>query len=57
MDCLCRSINITIQKLYYASDILVLGTLNGEKGQKLWLNGGQKYKIVNFEADDAFEVL
>ena len=39
------------------SHILVLGPLNGEKGQKIWLNGGQKYKIVNFEADNAFEVL
>ncbi len=28
-----------------------------EKGQKIWPNGGQKYKIVNFEANDAYKLL
>ena len=37
--------------------VLVLGPLKGEKRAKHMSKRGQKYKIVNFEAEDAFEVL
>ena len=57
MDCLSGWVNKTMQKLYFSSRILVLGLRNDEQGAKIWLNWGQKYKIVNFEANDAFEVL
>ena len=57
MDCLSGWVNKTIQKLYFASHIVVLGPLNGAKRANIWSNGGTKYKIDNFEANDAFEVL
>ena len=47
----------TMHKLYFASNILVFHPVNGAKGAKYVPKRGQKYKIVNFKADDAFEVL
>ncbi len=57
MDYWVRWANKTIQKLYFASYILVLGSLNGVKRAIKLPDGGQKYKIVNFKGNDAFEVL
>ncbi len=59
MDCLGGWVNETKQKLNFSSHIMVLGPLNGAQmginyGQT---GGGQKYKINNFEASNAFEVL
>ena len=57
MDCLSGWVNKTMQKLYFASHILVLGPLNGAKRAKIMAKRGAKNKIDNFEASDAFEVL
>ena len=57
MDCLGGRVNKTIQTSFFVSYILVLDALNGAKRAKNIAKRGQKYKIVNFEASLAFEVL
>ena len=57
MDCLSGWVNKTMQKLYFATPILVLGPLNGVKmatNMAKWGEGG--YKLFNFEGNDAYEV-
>ena len=46
-----------MQNLYFSSRILVLGLPTGAKRQIIWMTRGHEYKMVDFEANDAFEVL
>ena len=58
MDFLGGFVNKTMETSYSESPILVLGALNCAKMAKVIAKlGGQKYKIINFEASIAFEVL
>ena len=49
MDYWVRWENKILQKLYFVSYILVLGSLNGAKRTIKLPDGGQKYKIFNFD--------
>ena len=57
MDRLSGWVNKTMQKLYFSSHSLVLDPPNGEKRIINVAEWGQKYKIVNFESNVAYEVL
>ena len=50
-------VNETKQILYFERHILTLAPLIGAKMAKNMANGWKKYKIINFDANDAFEVL
>ncbi len=45
-----------MQKMYFASYILLLDLINDAKRAQFGQNRGQKYKIGNFEASNAFGV-
>ena len=61
----CKSINDpkngfankTIQRMYFAINMKVIGALRAAKEPKLVQNEGQIYKIVDFEANFPFETL
>ena len=46
-----------MQKLYFSRHILVVDPVNGVKRAQIMTQREQKYKIVNFEANDVFELL
>ena len=57
MDCLGGWVNRKLHKLFFVRHIFVLDRLNGAKRAKTMAKMGAKYKIVNFEASNTFEVL
>ena len=57
MDCKSGFSNKTILSMYFVRRRLAVGALKLAKRAKIGQNEGQKYKIVNFEANFPFETL
>ena len=57
MDCKSGFANKTIPSMYLVRHRLAIGAVKLAKSGKIGQNEGQKYKIVNFEANFTFKTL